>query len=97
MNNLDENKVNQVIQISKELEEIKSQMKLKQAVLDSVLEDLGTGAMFQDPSDGVVFKIIQPKGAFVSYKTIGYDRTKRGEEKRGSLSAKEAKENGFSL
>lgn len=85
------------IELSKQLESLKTQMKELAPVMEELLLELGEGAFFQDPTDNVVFKVIKPKGTFISFKTIDYHRTKRGEEKKGNLSMKDAKDAGYTL
>ena len=67
------------------------------AALKAVAEETGIGNFFQDESDGVVYKIVVPTGRYVKFDTVGYVRTRRGDEKQGTLSQKEAKENGFDV
>ena len=73
----------------------KDELKKKYEELDKQLEEtctaLGIGHIFED-NDGTVYKVDVPKGSFVSFKHIGFVRTKRGEEKAGTLSVKEAQE-----
>ena len=68
---------------------------LEQAIKDVEAEN-GINSYFQG-SDGVVYKIVKPTGTFVSYKDLNYVRTKRADEARGSLSAKEATAQGFTV
>jgi hypothetical protein len=82
-----------------ELEKKKAAVKkyfdeLDAALLDVVAE-IGIGRYFQDPSDGTVYKTVNPEGIFVPFKKVGYQRTRRLDEKRGDLSMKEAEEAGF--
>lgn len=64
--------------------------------LAAVAEEVGIGSYFQS-DDGTVFKIVKPTGTYVSFRDIGYNRTKRDGEERGSLSVKEAQAAGFSV
>ncbi len=64
--------------------------------LQAVAAEVGTDGYFQD-NDGVVYKITCPVGRWVKFDTISYVRTKRGEEKQGTLSVKEAQGAGFSV
>jgi hypothetical protein len=61
------------------------------------MKEIGEGTFFQDPNDMVVYKITKPKGTYVEFKEITYNRTKKLDEKKGSLSKKEAQEMGFDL
>lgn len=67
------------------------------AALQAVAEETGIGNYFQDPSDGTVFKIITPTGRYVKFDPVSYLRTKRGDERQGTLSQTEAKANGFEI
>ncbi len=87
----------QVVKLTKEIEDFRKEIKARNEVLKPLLLEIGVDTLFQDPTDNVVFKVTVPKGRFVEFVEIGYDRTKRGDEKRGALSMKEAKEAGFTL
>ena len=65
------------------------------AIADVVAE-IGIDGMFQG-SDGCVYKVAKAKGKYVPYKDVEYVRTKRPDEKAGTLSVKEAKERGFDV
>jgi hypothetical protein len=85
------------IEISKKTESLKQQLKASQEELDVLLNKIGIGNAFQDPSDKTVFEIVKPKGTFISFKDIDYNRTKREGEAKGDLSMARAKELGFSI
>lgn len=76
-----------------ELSFIKDELKKKYDELNTQLEEtltvLGVDSFFQD-KDGTVYKVVVPKGTYVGFKCIDFVRTKRGMEKVGSLSQKEA-------
>jgi hypothetical protein len=78
-------------------EQLKNDLKAVGSELNTVMADIGVGTYIQDPDSLVVHKIVVPTGTFVEFKTIGYERTVKEGEKRGSLSKKEAEEAGFSL
>jgi len=84
------------IELANKREEIISQLKEINLNLEPVLLGLGEGLMLQS-SEGLVYKIQKPKGQYVVYKEFEYVRTKRADEKKGSLSKKEAQDNGFVL
>lgn len=88
---------NKFLSLATEFEVLKEQYKKKQEELNSVMADLGIGAIFQDAETGLVFKIVKPSGTYVSFKEIDYVRTAKEGEKAGSLSKKEAEEKGFDL
>jgi hypothetical protein len=85
------------IELSKQSEDLKKQLKEVQSTMESILLEMGTGTHFQDRSDGTVFEVIVPDGTFVSFKKIDYVRTKREGEARGGLAATRAKELGYKL
>lgn len=68
---------------------------LKLAVI-AVAAECGIGGSFQD-EQGVVYKVVEPEGKFITYDRISYIRTRRPHEKRGDLSMKEAESLGFRL
>jgi hypothetical protein len=84
------------VSISAEIEALKAQLKEKNAELETTAVEIGIGQMFQ-ARDSIVYKIVEPSGTFVAYSKIGFVRTKRPGEDRGTLSAKEAKEAGFKI
>ena len=86
-----------LVELSKKVETLKEQLKISQEELDILLNKIGVGYAFQDPSDKTVFEIVKPKGVFVNFKTIDYNRTKRKDEAKGDLSVARAKELGFSF
>lgn len=83
------------IELSKKVENLKNELKDLNSAMEDLLTTIGVGKAFQDPEDGTVFEIVTPKGTFVSFKTVDYERTKRAGEARGSLSMARAKELGF--
>jgi Asp-tRNA(Asn)/Glu-tRNA(Gln) amidotransferase C subunit len=66
------------------------------SVLAELAKEQGLDSMFQAP-DGTVYKIHKPTGTFVQYREVGYLRTKREGEDRGTLSVKEAESKGFKV
>ena len=66
------------------------------AALQAVAEETGIGNYFQD-SDNVVYKIITPIGRWVKFDSVSYLRTKRADERQGTLSVKESEEHGFEV
>ena len=85
------------LELIKKFEELKAQYKETKEELNQHLMQLGVGKMFQDPSTKLVYKIVIPTGTFVSFCSIGYNRTKKEDEKQGTLSKKEALSAGFEL
>ena len=66
------------------------------AALQAVAEETGIGNYFQD-DEQTVYKIVAPTGRWVKFDVVSYMRTKRGDEKQGTLSVKEAEEHGFEV
>ena len=87
----------QIIEVSKMIESLKEKLKENSEALEHLLNEEGIGSSFQDPTDNVVFEVVIPKGAFTYYSHIGFDRTKRENERSGTLSIKRAKDLGFTL
>jgi hypothetical protein len=65
--------------------------------LAEALRAVPVGEMFQDETDKTVYRVIIPTGTYVEYRTIGYERTKKEGEVKGTLSMKAAEEAGFVL
>lgn len=80
-----------LVELSFKRDELKKQYEELNTELEKVLTFLGVDTFFQD-KDGTVYKVVVPKGSFVSFKHIDYVRTRRGMEKVGSLSMKEAEQ-----
>ena len=78
-------------------EELKRKMEEVREDLDKQMFDLGIGNYIQDPATLTVYKIVKPSGTFISFKEISYVRTSEGDEKKGTLSKKEAEGAGFVL
>ena len=85
------------VELERQKEVVKKYFDDLQTVLEMVAEEVGIDGYFQDPSDGTVFKVVVPDGRFVKFEKLGYERTKRSGETRGTLSVKEAKEAGFTV
>ena len=80
-----------LVELSYVKDELKKKYEELNAELEKVLNVIGIDGFFKD-KDGTVYKVVVPKGTYVSFKPIDFVRTKRGMEKVGSLSLKEAKE-----
>ena len=87
----------EIIKSIEEFERLKDIYKTKKAELHEKLATLGIGKYFQDPTTKLVYKVEKPSGTFISFDEIGYARTKKADEKKGSLSKKEAESQGFIL
>ena len=84
------------IELEKRKEEFKQFKKDLNEALQDLVGEVGMNGHFQD-EDGIVYQIVEPDGRFVYFDKLSYNRTKRTEEKRGSLSVKAAKELGYDL
>ena len=83
------------LELIKRYEQLKEEMKTVKEQMDIELQAIGIGQYFQDPETKIVYKISTPKGKFVYFDTITFERTKKADERSGSLSKKEAQEVGF--
>lgn len=92
-----ENLQKRLFELASDIEALKKQQTKNYEELNQVLTMLGVDTYHQDPITKVVYKVVVPSGTFVEYKTISYERTAFNGEKRGTLSKKEAMENGFNV
>jgi hypothetical protein len=84
-----------LFELAEEIESKKKEMRKLNEELEVVLRELGEDTYHQDPVTQSVYKVVRPTGTFIEYKTIGYERTAKAGESRGTLSKSEAKEQGF--
>ncbi len=89
-------KIQQFLELERKKEEARQIYKALHEATTAVAEEIGIGGHFQD-AEGTVYQIVEPAGTFIEYQKVGYERTKRGEEKRGTLSVKRAKELGYDI
>ena len=89
--------IQRFIELERKKTDVKKYFDELSEALEAVVAEIGVNSYFQDPSDGTVYKLLIPEGKFVHFERFGYHRTKRGEEKRGDLSMKEAQEAGFKV
>jgi hypothetical protein len=96
---MSQTEVNQLkfLELSKKYEKVKSELQETKEELTEMMLALGVGIYFQDPETLAVYHVVKPKGKFVSFDDVGYERTALEGESRGSLSKKEAQEKGFTL
>lgn len=90
-------KLNRIVELDNIKEEYKEKMKELDQLLEEVVNDKGIDFFFQDHSSGIVYKTVVPTGRYIEYHKYGYKRTKKEGERAGSLSMKEARENGFDI
>lgn len=84
------------VELEKRKNEVKKYFDELQSALEAVSAEVGVNGMFQDDA-GTVYKIVIPDGKFVTFDKLGYERTKREGEARGTLSVKAAEEAGFKV
>lgn len=89
-------KIQQFLELEKQKELAKQIYKKLNEATEALAEEIGIGGHFQD-AEGTVYQIVEPAGTFIEYHKVSYERTKRGEEKRGTLSVKRAKELGYDI
>lgn len=85
-----------LVELSYAKDELKKKYEEANKLEEELCTKLGVGTSFQDEK-GTVYQINVPDGTFVSFKKISFVRTRRGDEKSGSLSLKAAKELGFTV
>ena len=78
-----------LVELSYKKDELKKQYEELNKELEEVLNILGVNHFFKD-AEGTIYKVVVPSGSFISFKHIDFVRTRRGMEKVGSLSLKEA-------
>lgn len=87
----------QFVNLERKKEEVKKYFEELNLAVEAVAKEIGVGGMFQDPSDGTVFKVVVPEGKFVHFEKLSYVRTRRTNEARGDLAVKEAEAAGFTV
>lgn len=85
------------LEAAKNVERIKEELEQAYETLNLTMADLGVGAYLQDAETKLVYKLVKPKGRFVLFADIDYVRTAKEGERQGSLSKKEAEQQGFNL
>lgn len=90
-------KEEEFIILAKYLEELQKKVNETRESLDAAMRQLDFDHTCQDSETGTVYKIVEPKGTFMYYKTIDYVRTALEGERAGTLSKKEAESLGFVL
>lgn len=84
------------VELEKKREEVKQYFKDLEDAAHAVADKIGIGGYFQD-EEGTVYKMVVPTGKWVTFETYSYVRTRRGDEKQGTLSMKEAVAAGFEV
>lgn len=81
----------------KEYEAMKDKYLELKEELTGLMNTIPVGTLFQDQETSLVYKITVPDGKYMYFDKIDYVRTKKADERQGSLSKKEAEEAGFIL
>ena len=89
--------VQRFLELERKKTEVKKYFDELSAATEALVSEIGLNNLFQDPTDGTVFKLLIPEGRFVHYEKFSYVRTRRIDEKRGDLSIKEAQAAGFTV
>lgn len=84
------------IELDKQKEEHKKFFEEYNRVASELFDELGEGGHFQD-DEGTVYLAEIPSGKFVNFDHKGIVRTRRSDEKKGSLSLTKAKELGYEV
>jgi len=84
-------------ELSQEYEQLKDKLEVVRKEMEEALVQIGYETYFQDPNTLVVYKVVMPRGQFVPFTKISYERTTLPGETRGTLSKKEAESKGFVL
>jgi hypothetical protein len=77
-------------------DEIKKYYEDLEKATTELIAEQGLNSFFHDER-GTVYKLVECDGRYVKFDRVGYVRTKRPGEERGTLSVKEAKEHGFAI
>jgi len=88
--------IQRFIELERKKNDVKKYFEELKTATELLAKEVGVGGYFQD-DEGIVYGIVEPEGKFVNYERVSYVRTKRPGESRGSLSVKEAEENGFKV
>lgn len=86
----------QFVALDKKKAEYKEFMKLYKSVVGQLKEEIGLGGHFQD-AEGTVYQLEECEGKFTYFDKYEVKRTKRAEERAGSLSLKKAGELGYNV
>lgn len=84
------------VELDKKKSEYKEFMKLYRSVVDQLKEEIGLNGHFQD-TEGTVYQVTDCEGKFQYFDKYEVKRTRRAEERAGSLSLKKAGELGYNI
>jgi hypothetical protein len=85
------------LELAKKSEKLLEEFKKTQTELEAEMISIGLEKYIQDPETSIVYCIVKPSGTFIYYKEIDYIRTKKEDERAGTLSVKKAQEAGFNI
>jgi hypothetical protein len=85
------------IKLDKQKAEYKKFLEEYHKAVDDVIAEIGLGAYFQDKRDKTVYRTATQDGKFVYFEPNVIQHTKRGDEVKGTVSMKDAKEQGFEV
>lgn len=91
------NKLDEFLDLAKQYESISESLSKVREQMQAVMMEIGVDKYHQDPTTGLVYKIVRPKGTFIEFRVIDYVRTKKENERQGTLSKSEAEKAGFKL
>lgn len=83
-----------IVELVEKVEALSKESREVWGGLNNLLMQEGEGTLFQ-ADDKTVYKVVVPPGTYIDYERIGYLRTRKAGETKGSLSMKEAQEAGF--
>ena len=86
----------QFVALDKKKAEYKQFMEAYQQVVGLLKAEIGIGGHFQDP-EGIVYQLEECEGKFVYFDKYEVKRTRRLDERAGSLSLKKAGELGYNV
>jgi hypothetical protein len=84
------------VELEKKYQQLKELQKELSETGEALFNELGEGGSFQD-EEGTVYKAAKCEGKYVYFTPFEIKRTRRPGEKSGSLSLKEAREDGYTL
>jgi len=85
------------IELAKKYEQLSDELSLVREELNKEMLAVGLNEFAQDPETGIVYQVVKPTGTYISFREIDYIRTKKSDERAGSLSAVKAQAAGFTL
>lgn len=84
------------VELDKKKAEYKDFLEQYKTAVNELVEEIGLGGHFQD-AEGVVYQAAECDGKFVYFDKFEIKRTRRADERAGSLSLKKAQELGYGV